>query len=643
MKPSESFRAPPAKNQSVRAVAALYASFSKFLSTALRCYAKSKLASVIEAFAFPWETKFQRVVSQIDIQIRRIQELASASHFHATLCNQTLLQSLWEHQQDEKVSSQQVSGSEQLRMEIKEEMKKEIHGLLQNFNTKWVQRFDELLLQQTTISKGIEYTRGQDPIDSNAPQVYLADFVSSPQHLLEFRNESFPQLQRFDHRESYIKAGGRLLTTYDWQHCVALLRHPSMISWMSSEKSAILWVDTYQGHKLDWASVFSTRLADDFERLDNSMALAHFCQGHSTGNAFTTAAILIQSLISKSISLHRKQFTARTLEMTQQRFRDAQNDVGRLWTLFLDVLGLAAHGKCVWIIIDHVDILQKETNLRGLENALTLLRNLNALADDPDLTVKILVTARIRDAARLSTKIAEARILASRHAIITVPRGHHRNEATLLAKSSKKISRLPEPNTSLTIPPSLVSGDSLLSSSDSDSNYKEESAAKAKYPSKRKPETATAQNENNGDTGESDSASLFDPFASSDDSEPTPESQEAAPHCCSSEDSADEGFSDAKPFGNFAEIKWESEHDEPHVGKQSTSPLTPKIVVAFSEQPPRTPAYGSGRDEDGVDVSSKEMEAQADMPTPKASAKFESSSYINGGLSSGSDSDDAFV
>ena len=537
-------------------------------------------------------------------------------------------------------------------MEIKEEMKREIHGLLQNFNTRWVQRFDELLLQQTTLLEGSEYTRGQDPIDStppqalsvSTPQVYLADFVSSPQILLGFRNESFPQLQRFDHRESYIKAGGRLLTTYDWQHCIALLRHPSMMNWMSSEKSAILWVDTYQGHKLDWASVFSTRLADDCARLNNSMALAHFCQGHSTGNAFSTAAILIQSLISKSILLHREQFTTRMIEMTQQRFQDAQDDVGRLWTLFLDVLGLAAHGKCVWIIIDHVDILQKETNLRGLENALTLLRNLNALADDSDLTVKILVTARIRDAARLSMKIAEARILASRHAIITVPRGHHRNEATILAKSSKRISRLPEPNTSLAPPPSLVSVDTLLSSSDSDSDHREESAAKAKYTFTRKPGPATVQKEIYGDTGESDSASLFDdPFASSDDSEPTNRSQEAAPHCCSSEDSADEDFSQEKPFGNFAEIKWESADDEPHVGKQSTSPLTPKIVVAFSEQPPRLGASRSRPDDDGVDVSSEEKEAQADLSTPKASAKSESLSYISGGLSNESDSDDAWA
>lgn len=606
---------------------------------------------MIEAFAFPWEAKFQKVVSQIDAQIRRIQELASASHFHATLRNQTLLQSLWEHQQEERDSSRQEAGSQRLRTEIKEEMKREIEGLLQNFDTRWVQRFDELLLQQTALYEGRDDHGRPDPIDSNAqftlpgstPQVHLADFVSNPQSLLEFRDEAFPQLQRFDQRESHIRAGSRLLTTYDWQHCVALLRHPSMKSWMSTERSGILWVDTYQGHKLDWASVFSTRLADDCGGLDYSMALAHFCQGHSTGNAVSTAAILIQSLISQSISLHRQRFAIRTVGLTQQRFQDARNDVEKLWKLFLDVLGLAAKGMCVWIVIDHVDILQKKTNLRGLENALTLLRNLNALTDDPAITVKILITARIRDAARLSTKIAEARILASRHAIITVPRGHHRNEATLLAKSSKKISRLPEPNVCLEIPTSFASVESLLSNTDSDSDQLHERTAKAKHTAKKKPETATAPKEIDSDAGESDSASLFDPLASSDDSEPRTRSKKAALRSCSSEDSADEAFSQTKPFGDFAkEIRWESTDDEDHSRKKSTSPLTPKIVVAFSKRSSHSGGSRPGSDKDEIDASAKKVEAQPDLSTPTAE-RFGSMSHVNNGLSSDCDSDDAFV
>lgn len=531
-------------------------------------------------------------------------------------------------------------------------MKREIYDLLQNFDSKWVRRFDELLLAQTSIHDGRDHTGRLDSFDSDAkiaspvsiPQVYLADYVSDPQTLLEFRNEAFPQLERFNQREGHIRAGSRLLTTYDWQHCMALLRHPSMRSWVSTGKSGILWVDTYQGHKPDWASVFSTHLIDDCARLDYSMVLAHFCQGHSTGNAVSTAAILIQSLISTSISLRCETFTVRTLELTQQRFHDAQNDVEQLWTLFLDVLGLAAKGKCVWIIIDHVDILQKETNLRGLENTLALLRSLNALTDDPDITVKILITARIRDAARLSTKIAEARILASRHAIITVPRGHHRNEATFLAKSSKKMSRLPEPKVNLEFHTSLVSVDSLLSNSDSDSDHLEEITAKSKHKAMEKPGMAPVETVIDSDTGESDSASLFDPFASSDDSEPTPDRKKAAAlHSCSSEDSADdEDFSLTKSFDGFAkDINWESTDDEDHLRMQSTSPPTPKILVALPEHSPHSGASRAASVKIGLDANTKEMKTPPVLSTPKAPS-FASNPPSNNPLSSDSDSDDAF-
>ena len=531
-------------------------------------------------------------------------------------------------------------------------MKREIHDLLQNFDTKWVHRFDELLLQQTTIHHARDHTGSLDTFDSDAqivlpvstPRIYLADFVSSPQALLGFRNEVFPRLQQFDQREGSIRAGSRFLTTYDWQHCVALLRHPSMRSWFSTEKSGIIWVDTYQAHKLDWASVLSTLLIDDCARLDYSMVLAHFCQGHSTGNAVSTAATLIQSLISSSISLCPEKFTVRTIELTKQRFQDAQNDIERLWKLFLDVLSLAAKGKCLWIIIDHVDILQKETNLRGLENALALLRNLDALTDDPATTVKILITARIRDAARLSTKIAEARILASRHAIITVPRGHHRNEATLLAKSSKKISRAPEPKVDLEIPTSLVSVDSLLANTDSDSDHLEKTTPKAKHTARERPETASAEKEIDGDTGESDSASLFDPLASSDDSESALDGKQAALPSSSGEESADEDFSHTKPFGNFAEINWESADDEDHLRMHSTSPLTPKIVVAFSEYSPRGRGSRSRSVEDGVDAKAagiEKMNTPPDLSTPKAKSSG-IMSPSNDPIPSDSDSDDAF-
>ena len=604
---------------------------------------------MFEAFAFPWEAKFQKVASQIEAQIRRIQELASASHFHATLCNHSLLQSLWERQQEERASYRQAAGPDQFRMEIKEEMKKEIEGLLENFNTRWVQRFDELLLQKTALHERRDSSHLPDIIGSTAqlalpvfaPQIYLADFVSNPQTLFEFRNEVFPQLQRFDQREGHIRAGSRGLTSYEWQHCVALLRHPSMRSWMSSEQSAILWINTCQKHKLDWASVLLTRLKDECARLEFSMTLAHFCQGQSTGNAVSTAAILIQSLIFQTISLHHEQFIVRAIELTQERFQAAQDDVERLWTLFLDVLGLVAKEKCVWIIIDHVDILQRETNLRGLENALALLRNLNALADGSAITVKTVITARTQETARLSTKIAEARILASRHAIITVPRGHHRQESTLLAKSSKRISRLPEQKASLTVPTDLVSVESLLSNTDSDNDSWDESTSKADYTTKE-PKTTPTEVDNGDDVLDSDSASLFDPLASSDDSESGAESQKVALHHWSSEDSSEEEFSQEKPFGDFAEIRWESQDDEGHQRKQSPSPVTPKITVAFSRDPPCSRGSRSGSDNGRVEGNAIDTKkSQPALSDPEATTTLGSTALINSGLSSESDSDEA--
>ena len=605
---------------------------------------------MIEAFAFPWEAKFAKVVSQIDVQIRRIQDLASASHFHATICNQTLLRSLLEGQQEQRDSSQQDSASKNLRMEIKEEMKNEIEALLQNFDSRWVNRFDELLLQQTTGFGRRDDTRKPDATDSNTQlnvqvsttQVYLADFVSSPHTLLEFRNEAFPQLQRFDHRGEYIRAGSRLLTTYDWQHCVALLRHPSMRSWMSTERSGILWIDTYQGHKLDWASVFSTRLADDCARLEHSVTLEHFCQGYSIGSAISTAAVLIQSFISKCISLHRKELAVRKLELTQQRFQDARNDVERLWTLFLDVLRLSVKEKHVWIFIDHVDFLQKETNLKGLENTLALLGNLNALTDDPAMTVKILITARIRDATRLSTKIAEARILASRHAIITVPRGHHRNEATLLEKSSKKIPRLPEPSVPSEAPTSLASVETLLFDTESESDDLAEGTAKANHIAARKSEAATARPKVDCGTEGSDSASLFDPFASSDDSDPI-SGKETNLRSYSSEDSINEDFTRTKPFGGFAkEIKWDSTDDEDLSRKNLTSPLTPKPLVSFSEHSPRSRSSRSIPLANAKGTSAKETEAQPDLSTPKVADRGRIARN-NSSLLDDSDSNDSSV
>ena len=113
------------------------------------------------------------MVDLINLQFRQIQELSYASHFGATLQNQELLQSIWKRQQEDRESFQHDRSSEQLRREIKEElreeMKREIFGLLQSFDTKWVQRFEEMLFQQTTLVKSRDESCVSDFVDSFAP------------------------------------------------------------------------------------------------------------------------------------------------------------------------------------------------------------------------------------------------------------------------------------------------------------------------------------------------------------------------------------------------------------------------------------------------------------------------------------------
>ena len=148
-----------------------------------RAFSHGLIVTALEAFAFPWEVKFQKVVDLINLQYRQIQDLANASHHGATLQNHELLQSIWRCQQEDRESFQHRS-SEQLRREIKEElreeMKREIFGLLQSFDTKWVQRFEEMLFQQTTHVKSRDESFVSDFVDSFAPTAPCKLIFTSP-------------------------------------------------------------------------------------------------------------------------------------------------------------------------------------------------------------------------------------------------------------------------------------------------------------------------------------------------------------------------------------------------------------------------------------------------------------------------------
>ena len=59
-------------------------------------------------------------------------------------------------------------------------MKREIFNLLQSFDTKWVQRFEEMLFQQTTLVKNRDESCVSDFVDSFAPTPPCKLILTSP-------------------------------------------------------------------------------------------------------------------------------------------------------------------------------------------------------------------------------------------------------------------------------------------------------------------------------------------------------------------------------------------------------------------------------------------------------------------------------
>ena len=571
------------------------------------------------------------MVDLIDLQFRRIQDLSCASHFGATLQNHELLQSLWKGQQEDREIFQQARSSEQLRREIKEElreeMKREIFGLLQSFNTKWVQRFEEMLFQHTTLVKSRDESCVSDFVDSFAPtapcklvfapstlyipditfitavirpETLLARFAGDPESLFRLRDLTFPLLQNFDHREKYIRATKRSLTAYDYRHTMKVLRHPAMRTWLSSEESGIVWIDSQQLTKhADWMSVLVTHLIDDVARYKYVTRLRYFCHGHSQGNLVSSAAIFIQSLIFQLLLLNRKEFLVNDTKFTQQRFQDAQHDLEGLWALFLDVL-VSAKATCVWIFADHVDVLRKEADSEGQQNALKLLRWFNDLVERPNITVKILVTARISGPVPLSKEIADGSVLSPHHPVIHVPKGHHRSEATFVAKYSMKRSRLPDANEpkSLESPSNAVSVDNLLAESTSE----EEEPLVGHKAVHESEESDPKQLEKRDESTDSDTPSFLDKdvLQSSDSDDLTSltdfrnEDREVRPHLTddrSSSPSSDEDrflSQEVDHLGQEINLGLESSEEDDH-GEKTTvcesSPLSPKIVVGFFKDP----------------------------------------------------------
>jgi hypothetical protein len=131
----------------VEAVTEAYTAFSTFLAKALKYYKESKLTSALKAFGFPWETRFQLLVTRIEAAFRRIREMAQAGHFGLTVHIQHLVKSIGAGQEQLRLSMRQ--DTIELRQQLKFEMKNELQTLFNSFDRNWISRFEEIMIQST--------------------------------------------------------------------------------------------------------------------------------------------------------------------------------------------------------------------------------------------------------------------------------------------------------------------------------------------------------------------------------------------------------------------------------------------------------------------------------------------------------------
>ena len=129
----------------VEAVSEAYVCFSKFLAKAVEYYKESKMKSAVKAFAFPWETRFQALVTKIEAAFKRIREIASAGHFGVTVQTQQMVETI--NSKQERLRLEMHQGTLELRQQLKVEMRDEVQALFDSFDRNWISRFEQIMLQ----------------------------------------------------------------------------------------------------------------------------------------------------------------------------------------------------------------------------------------------------------------------------------------------------------------------------------------------------------------------------------------------------------------------------------------------------------------------------------------------------------------
>ena len=239
---------------------------------------------------------------------------------------------------------------------------------------------------------------------------------------MTFRDRICPDLEDIETWESSHRTRSKNMSITDLEHCSKLLRHPDMKLWGQMDESSMIWVNGHRNtRKADWMSVLARKVVGHVKELEEVTVLRHFAidaYGHKTGS---TVGSVLHSMVFQALQKHRLRFLSnRSGLLCVTKFEEAKDDVEKLFKIFEEVVR-SSKTSCIWLVIDHIDILKKKSRLEDITKFLGMLNN---MMDQEPIILKVLVTARVGGSKFLSDIARKVGAIAPQHAIINVPRGN---------------------------------------------------------------------------------------------------------------------------------------------------------------------------------------------------------------------------
>jgi len=87
------------------------------------------------------------------------------------------------------------------------------------------------------------------------------------------------------------------------------------------------------------------------EKVDIMTVLYRLCGNHPGSQSISTAAVLVQSLITQVIQQRHRKFIRKAFPFTLEHIQDVENDMEELWTLFWSSCAESG-ARCGWIVIE---------------------------------------------------------------------------------------------------------------------------------------------------------------------------------------------------------------------------------------------------------------------------------------------------